>query len=90
MEVQEKMNGRIIHWPHKNIIGRLYFLTEKVDDENKLINHLLVQGIEGVVIDKFTKLDIDKWVKVSLGIIEVENVEDAYKCYYTNSLDIKD
>jgi len=88
--VIEIINGRIIDWvqsvkitgfiksgyPYKR--GNLYFITHAVDDETYLINTLSNQQIVGIVVDKTKEINISQWIKAGIGIIEVENVRQAF------------
>ncbi|QVK17205.1 hypothetical protein KHQ81_09930 [Mycoplasmatota bacterium] len=90
-EVKDIIDGEITYWPEGVKIngfmksgysfkeGSLYFLTQKIHDEDYLISHLSKYKIAGVVVEENTKIDSSKWQKASIGIIKVY---DLYQAFY--------
>lgn len=90
IDVINLISGEIIYWPEAVKIndfmksgypfkkGSLYFITQKIHDEDYLIKLMSKYKIAGIVVDKETKIDRSKWEKESIGIIKVENLQHSF------------
>ncbi|GIM28015.1 UDP-N-acetylmuramoyl-tripeptide--D-alanyl-D-alanine ligase [Clostridium polyendosporum] len=89
-DLQNIINGNILNWntnrpvelfveqPDKPLLNCLYYLFDGCDDEDKLLKKLVECGATGVIIKAPHRLNIYKWKKFKIGVIEVEHLTESY------------
>lgn len=75
---EKKIIKRIIKQPDLALAGCLYFVTDYFKDEDKLLNKLSSEGVSSIVVETLHNLNINKWIKMDIGIIQVNDRQDAY------------
>lgn len=90
-ELERLLVGKIISWQEdwpikvisddiddEPIENSLFFLFQEYSNEDELCSWLKKSGVRGVVVRKNSNLNVDKWKRAGIGIIQVESIDNAY------------
>lgn len=90
-ELERLLEGKIITWQEdwpikivaddiddEPIENCLFFLFENYNNEDGLYLWLKKCSVRGVVVRKNSKLNVDKWKRAGIGIIEVDSLNNAF------------